>query len=94
MGRARRLAGDHAFYLAATEIGGFAWEVTGRIWYEALQHPALRPDSGFSAFARLTIATAERVHGRDSTQAHTIKDAWDNVGVQTEQPALHSLTAH
>lgn len=84
---------NHAFYLAATEIGGFAWEVTGRIWYEALQHPALRPDSGFSAFARLTVATAERVHGRDSTQAHTIKDAWDNVGVQTEQPALHSLTA-
>jgi Zn-dependent metalloprotease len=83
-----------AFYLAATEIGGFAWEVTGRIWYETLQHPALAPDSGFSPFARLSISTAERLYGRDSGPAHAVRDAWENVGVHTEQPALQSLTAH
>ena len=27
---------NHAFYLAATRLGGKAWEVAGRIWYAAL----------------------------------------------------------
>jgi Zn-dependent metalloprotease len=85
---------NHAFYLAATEIGGYAWEVTGRIWYEALRDPALRPDAGFASFARLTVAVAERVQGQGSPAASAVKDAWDNVGVPTEQPALQSLTAH
>jgi Zn-dependent metalloprotease len=85
---------NHAFYLAATEIGGNSWEVTGRIWYEALRDPALRTDSGFAAFARLTVVAAERLQGQGSAAATAVKDAWDNVGVPTEQPALQSLTAH
>ena len=85
---------NHAFYLAATEIGGYAWEVAGRIWYEALRDPALRPDSGFAAFARLTLQAAERLQGVGSPAATAVKDAWDNVGVPTGQPALQSLTAH
>ena len=28
---------NRAFYLAATEIGGYAWEKAGRIWYETLR---------------------------------------------------------
>jgi Zn-dependent metalloprotease len=85
---------NHAFYLAATEIGGYAWEVTGRIWYEALRDPALRPDAGFAAFARLTVAAAERLQGQGSPAATAVREAWDTVGVPTEQPALQSLTAH
>jgi Zn-dependent metalloprotease len=85
---------NHAFYLAATEIGGNAWDVTGRIWYEALRDPALRPDSGFAAFARLTVLTAERLQGQGSREATAVRDAWDNVGVPTEHPSLQSLTAH
>jgi Zn-dependent metalloprotease len=85
---------NHAFYLAATKIGGHAWEVAGRIWYEALRDPALRPDAGFAAFARLTVAAAERLQGQGSPAASAVKDAWENVGVPTEQPALQSLTAH
>jgi Zn-dependent metalloprotease len=85
---------NHAFYLAATEIGGRAWELTGRIWYEALRDPALRPDAGFAAFARLTVATAERLEGQGSAAANAVRDAWENVGVPTQQPALQSLTAH
>jgi len=85
---------NHAFYLAATEIGGNAWEVAGRIWYEALRDPALRPDAGFAAFARLTVIAAERLQGQGSPAATAVRDAWENVGVPTEQPALQSLTAH
>ena len=33
---------NHAFYLAATKIGGFAWEKAGLIWYEAMTSPSLR----------------------------------------------------
>jgi Zn-dependent metalloprotease len=85
---------NHAFYLAATKIGGNSWEVTGHIWYDALRDPALRTDSGFAAFARLTVVAAERLQGQGSSAATAVKDAWDNVGVPTEQPALQSLTAH
>ena len=85
---------NHAFYLAAMDIGGFAWEETGRIWYEALRDPALRPDAGFSAFARLTLVAAERLHGQGSSQANAVRDAWDNVGVPTGQPGLVALTAN
>jgi hypothetical protein len=65
----------------------------GRIWYEALRDPALRTDSGFAAFARLTVIAAERLQGQGSAVASAVKNAWDNVGVPTEQPALQSLTA-
>jgi len=85
---------NHAFYLAATAIGGNAWEMTGRIWYEALRDPALRPDSGFAAFARLAVVAAERLQGQRSREAAAVRDAWENVGVPTEQPSLQSLTAH
>ena len=76
---------NKAFYLAATKIGGYAWEVSGRIWYETLQHPSLQTDSGFTDFARLTVHTAQRLHGRDSTEMMAVADAWGDVGVQTEQ---------
>ena len=84
---------NKAFYLAATKIGGRAWEVSGRIWYESLQHPALQTDSGFADFARLTVGTAQRLHGRDSSEAMAVADAWEDVGVQTEQPGLLAFQA-
>ena len=40
---------NHAFYLAATAIGGYAWEKAGRIWYETLRDSRLRPNTGFRA---------------------------------------------
>ena len=41
---------NHAFYLAAVSIGGFAWEKAGRIWYVALTE-RLRKSSDFAAAA-------------------------------------------
>jgi Thermolysin metallopeptidase, alpha-helical domain len=83
---------NHAFYLAAAEIGGYAWEVTGRIWYEALRDLALRPDSGFAAFARLAVLAGERLHGQGSRESTAVKDAWDNVGVPTAPRSSGSST--
>ena len=44
---------NHAFYLAATAIGGNAWEAAGHIWYTALTE-RLRSESDFAAAARAT----------------------------------------
>ena len=35
---------NHAFYLAATALGGHAWERAGRIWYDALHDRASARD--------------------------------------------------
>jgi Zn-dependent metalloprotease len=72
---------NHAFYLAATKIGGFAWEKAGRIWYETLRHPQLRSNWGFTRFARLTVTVAGQLLGESSTEQHAVRDAWGAVGV-------------
>ena len=48
---------NRAFYLAATAIGGNAWERPGRIWYAALTE-RLEADSDFKAAAAATIDVA------------------------------------
>lgn len=75
---------NHAFYLAATQIGGYAWENAGRIWYETLRDPRLRPNTGFRQFAQLTIANAQRLFGRASIEEQAARDAWDQVGITVQ----------
>jgi len=53
---------NKAFHHVATAVGGHAWEVVGRVWYDVLRSPDLRPDCDFASFAALTVATA-REHG-------------------------------
>lgn len=74
---------NHAFYLVATKLGGFAWERAGRIWYEALQNSALRPRSSFSRFAGITVRVAERIYGKGSAELKAVHDGWEGVGVAT-----------
>jgi Zn-dependent metalloprotease len=73
---------NHAFYLAATSIGGFAWEKAGRIWYDTLRDSKLRPNSGFTTFAKLTLRNATRLYGANSEEAKAVRDAWTQVGVK------------
>ncbi len=70
---------NHAFYLAATAIGGHAWEVAGRIWYDALRDPRLRPTARFAGFAASTVRVAKSSH--DEAVAGAVRDAWNTVGV-------------
>ncbi len=74
---------NRAFYLAATAIGGYAWDKAGRIWYETLRDPHLRSDSGFARFAKLTIACAGRLYGVGSVEQTAVTEAWQDVGVQS-----------
>jgi Zn-dependent metalloprotease len=69
---------NHAFYLAATAIGGNAWEQAGKIWYAAMNDATLHPNSSFAAFAQATIRAAASF-GTDATKAVT--HAWQKVQV-------------
>jgi hypothetical protein len=77
---------NHAFYLAATAIGGHAWEAPGRIWYAALTGPGVSADCDFATFADLTVQAAERVHGPGSREAAAVTSAWQQVGVLAGGP--------
>ncbi|MDF2966933.1 MAG: peptidase family protein [Nocardioidaceae bacterium] len=72
---------NKAFHTLAMSLDGYAWTDAGTIWYEALRHYRLQPESTFRAFARLTTVVARRQFGRQSTQATAVQDAWRAVGV-------------
>ena len=74
---------NHAFYLAATAVGGFAWEKLGLVWYKTLDR--LSPAATFSQCAAATISSARAfVPGDDNLEA-AITQAWLKVGVITNE---------
>ena len=72
---------NHAFYLAATEIGGRAWEAAGLVWYDTLTSGRVPTDCDFETFAGLTVAAAENRYAAGSREAQAVRDAWAQVGV-------------
>ncbi|MFF0474453.1 M4 family metallopeptidase [Streptomyces sp. NPDC004284] len=74
---------NHAFYLAATELGGNAWERTGQIWFDVMTGGALAPDTDFADFARATAAAAKARYG-DGAEIQAVVKAWSTVGVPTD----------
>lgn len=71
---------NRAFYLVAASLGGYAWEHAGRIWYATLGDAKLKANATFTAFAKLTVANAQRLYpkGREAT---AVSAAWKEVGV-------------
>ncbi|MCQ4308778.1 M4 family metallopeptidase [Pseudomonas stutzeri] len=72
---------NRAFYLAATALGGYAWEKAGRIWYDTLCDRRLANDADFSAFARLAVDNAIARFGAGSDEERAVAQAWADVGV-------------
>jgi len=72
---------NRAFALAATTIGGPAWDKAGRIWYDVLTGGGLTADADFAAFAEATIAAASTRFGADSAEAAAVRGGWTTVGV-------------
>ncbi len=70
---------SHAFYLAASDIGGFAWEKAGVIWYEAFA--ALKPRSKFADAAKTTMRIAKKRFGDKSKEFNAVAAAWRQVHV-------------
>jgi Zn-dependent metalloprotease len=73
---------NHAFYLVAESLGGFAWERAGQIWYDTLTGGELATTADFAAFARLTAASAQARYG-DGEEYRAVLKAWSQVGVPT-----------
>lgn len=71
---------NRAFYLAATQIGGHAWEKAGKIWYETLQR-LQDPDATFLKFAQLSLEAASSLYGADSSERKAVLEAWVSVGL-------------
>lgn len=70
---------NKAFHLAATAIGGPAWQAPGLIWRDVLLGD-ISADCDFATFAALTVAAAGARYGEGSTQAAAVVDAWQQVG--------------
>jgi len=68
---------NHAFYLAATAIGGNAWDVAGKIWYEVLTM-RLQPTSQFADMAKETRDVAKKY---GAAAASAVDNAWKGVGL-------------
>ncbi|WP_370412711.1 M4 family metallopeptidase [Streptomyces fradiae] len=73
---------NHAFYLLATELGGFAWERAGKIWYDVMTGGTLTEEARFNEFARATVASARRLFG-EGDEVQSVLKAWSLVGVPT-----------
>lgn len=67
---------NHAFYLAATAVGGRAWEKVGKVWYDTLLD--LKVNSQFVDAAEKSIENAGK---QSAAIARAVKKAWKDVGV-------------
>jgi Zn-dependent metalloprotease len=67
---------NRAFASSAIALGGYAWDITGRIWYDTLLQ--LSPDSGFADCARICRQVAA-AHGAVAKKA--IDAGWKRVGL-------------
>jgi Zn-dependent metalloprotease len=70
---------NHAFYLAAAEIGGQSWKTVGPIWYHAMQ--TLKSDATFSDAANATVAAAAKLFGTASRERKAVTAGWRKVKV-------------
>ena len=74
---------NHAFYLAALELGGNAWEKAGRIWYVTLRDK-LGINSQFKDCAQLTYQVAGELYGQNSLEQQAVRKGWDGVGISVD----------
>lgn len=71
---------NHAFYVVATELGGYAWEKAGKIWYVTLRDK-LGANSNFQNCADLTYQAAGELYGAGSIEQQAVQKGWAEVGI-------------
>ena len=74
---------NRAFALAATNLGGPAWETVGQVWYAVLTGESITKQTDFAGFADLTVAEAAAQFGDGSDVHDALVQSWDAVGVTT-----------
>lgn len=81
---------NRAFYYAAIDLGGFAWDPLGRVWYYTATS-TLFPEAGFQYFAEGTVIVAGEMYGIGGNVQRVIYDAWSRVGLQLSSSLLRSV---
>ena len=71
---------NHAFYLAATALGGNAWEKAASIWYTTLT-TGLNENSDFQAAADATVTVSGRLFSPGGAEQQAVRAAWQQVGI-------------
>lgn len=71
---------NHAFYLAATALGGKSWERAGKVWYKTMTSGKIPTKCDFKTFAEVTVNVAEEEF-TDAEVKDKIREAWVKVGV-------------
>jgi Zn-dependent metalloprotease len=74
---------NRAFYVTATELGGYAWNKAGQIWYVTLKDK-LTSNSKFQDCANLTFQTAAELFGAGSLEQQAVKNGWSAVGISVD----------
>lgn len=72
---------NRAFALAATSLGGPAWETVGQVWFAVLTGSEITTGTDFAGFAALTIAEAVAAFGEGSDVHDALVQSWGAVGV-------------
>lgn len=72
---------NHAFFLAAVAMGGYAWEKAGRIWYLAARDK-FTSITDFQGAASLTYAAAGELYGAGSDEQKAVQFGWESVGIR------------
>ena len=73
---------NKAFYEVAMRIGGNSWEISGQIWYQALQESSRR-----ATFQEFAIKTHEVASALGAQVAQSVSEGWKEVGITTMAPA-------
>jgi len=71
---------NKAFCNVALELGGYAWEKAGRIWYKSLCEE-LDQSADFQAAANSTYKVAGELYGNDSDEQKAVYNGWSAVGI-------------
>ena len=61
------------------QLGGFAWETVGKVWYAAVRDDRVTEGTNFAQFAAVTIDLAQTLLKK--TDAKAVAEAWAEVGV-------------
>jgi Zn-dependent metalloprotease len=71
---------NHAFYVTSIELGGYAWEKAGQIWYKTLTEK-LTERATFQQAADLTYEAAGELYGVGSLEQIAVRKGWSEVGI-------------
>jgi Zn-dependent metalloprotease len=72
---------NFAFYVTSFNMGGYAWEKAGRIWYAVLTDVNLAQSAKFADVKNLTIVHAEKIFGIGSNEVKAVKQGWSEAKV-------------